>query len=459
MSVSVGEARIEDPLLARTPAGAVLRLGFPLALGLASHALINLVDLLLVGRLGGEAIQAAHVATTWNFLPMIVGNCVSMALLAQLSRCLGRSEIEAARQLHHRAQWFMLWLSLAVALVSTAPAGPMVDVTGLAGKTREQAVHYLVVSNLGCVPMFVLMQTTAAMRAAGEAMAPLALLLLANLLNLALDIVLLFGWDALGIPSFGVVGAAYATVTARTIAAALAVLWLLRRNHPLSLRAVRPAAIPVMGPLLQDAWPMILQIGLRAGLVVLLTIVVQHRFGDSATVALGITTRLDTLILFGSLGFANAATAYAARAVVSGLPGRARSAGLWGAGAAGLFGTAIVLCLQHWAQAVVTLFLPQPAPAVSAACELYLNTAAWAHVLGAIAFGAIGAVHGAGRMIAPLVVDLAAFAVATVLLCGAYWIGVEMRGVYLTLVLGLGCVAVLQVAHVLWGRWVHPRGA
>src|SRR4030095_4519114 len=209
-------------------------------------------------------------------------------------------------------------------------------------------------------------------------------------------------------------------------------------------------------PLLRAAWPMIPQIGLRAGLVVLLTIVVQHRFGDSATVALGITTRLDTLILFGSLGFANAAPGYAARTVVSGLPGRARSAGLWGAGAAGLFGTAIVLCLQHWAQAVVTLFLPQPAPAVSTACELYLNTAAWAHVLGAIAFGAIGAVHGAGRMIAPLVVDLVAFAVATGLLCGAYWIGVEMRGVYLTLVLGLGCVAVLQVAHALWGCWVHP---
>ena len=82
VSVSAGEARIEDALLTRTPAGAVLRLGFPLALGLALHALINIVDLLLVGRLGGEAIQAAHVATTWSFLPMIVGNCVSMALLA-----------------------------------------------------------------------------------------------------------------------------------------------------------------------------------------------------------------------------------------------------------------------------------------------------------------------------------------------------------------------------------------
>jgi Na+-driven multidrug efflux pump len=173
-------------------------------------------------------------------------------------------------------------------------------------------------------------------------------------------------------------------------------------------------------------------------------------------VALGITARLDTLILFGSLGFANAATAYAARAVVSGLYGRARAAGLWGALAAGLFGVALVLCLQRWAQVIVNLFLPQPAPAVVAASELYLNTAAWGHVLGAIALGAIGAVHGAGRMIAPLVVDVLGFGVATGLLGGAYLMGVEMRGVYLTVVLGLGCVALAQIAHVLWGRWATP---
>ncbi|HEU4418707.1 MAG TPA: hypothetical protein VFT55_07185, partial [Planctomycetota bacterium] len=142
--------------------------------------------------------------------------------------------------------------------------------------------------------------------------------------------------------------------------------------------------------------------------------------------------------------------------VVSGLPARARAAGVWGAAAAGLFGVALVLCLQHWAQALVVLFLPGPAPAVVATSELYLNTAAWGHVLGAMALGAIGAVHGAGRMVAPLVVDLCGFAVATGLLGCAYLMGAEMRAVYMTLVVGLGCVAVAQVAHVLWGRWVTP---
>ncbi len=446
-----------DPILRRSPGVAVLRLGLPLALGLASHALINLVDLLLVGRLGGEAIRAAHVATTWNFLPMIVGNCVSTALLAQLSRRLGSADRMGARQLHVRAQWFMLWLSLAVGLATALPAVPMVDATGLVGPARDSAVHYLVVSNLGCVPMFVLMQTTAAMRAAGEALVPLGLLLLANLCNLGLDLVLLFGWEALGVPSVGVVGAAYATVASRAVAAALAFAWLRRRGHVLSLRSVPAARTPVAGPLLSDAWPQILQIGLRAGIVLLLTIVVQRQFGDNATVALGITTRLDTLVLFGALGFANAATAYAGRAVMVGWQWPARAAGLWAAVQAGLLGTIFVLCMQQGSTTIVGWFLPTPPPAVVVSTQLYFRIAAWAQVFGAVALGAIGAVHGAGRMVAPLVVDLLGFAVTAALLGRAVLVGADLEGVYGALVFGMGCVAALQVAFVVRGRLAQLR--
>jgi putative MATE family efflux protein len=393
--------------------------------------------------------------STWNFLPMILGNCVSTALLSRLSRLLGSGERQAARRLHRRAQWFMLWFGLVVGLASALPAASMVDVTGLDAHVADDAVHYLVVSNLGCVPMFVLMQTTAAMRAAGEALVPLLLLLLANLLNLGLDLVLMFGWEPLGVPALGVVGAAYASVAARAVAAVLALAWLRRRSHPVSLRAVPPARVSVALPLLRDAWPQVLQIGLRAGMVVVLTIVVQRRFGDAPTAALGITTRLDTVILFAALGFANAATAFAGRAVAVGRAGAARAAGLWAAALAGGFGLAVLLAMQHWSTELVACFLPHAPPAVQAATDLYLATAGWSQVLGAVALGAIGAVHGAGRMVSPLLVDLFGFTV----LCG--WFArvvladLPPDAVYGSLVVGMAAVAALHLGFVLVGRW--PR--
>ncbi len=73
----------------------------------------------------------------------------------------------------------------------------------------------------------------------------------ANVVNLVLDLVLMFGFDALGVPAYGVVGAAYASLIARTLAAGCAFAWLLRRRHPLSLRGVpHSLGIRVARPLL-----------------------------------------------------------------------------------------------------------------------------------------------------------------------------------------------------------------
>ncbi len=453
-----GAAPPIDPLLRRSPAAAVFSQGLPLALGLASHGLINLVDLAMVGRLGEDAVRAAHVGSTWNFLPMIVGQCLSTALLARLSRRLGAGDADRARRLNHRAQWFRVCLAVATGVATSLPASFLVAQTGLHGDVAADAVHYLVVSNLGCVPMFVLMQATAAMRAAGEARTPLLLLLLANVVNLLLAALLLYGWEAIGVPAVGVVGAAYAAVAGRTLAAALAVAWLAQREHVLSLRAVPPGPPErTVVPLALDALPQTLQIGLRAAVVLVLTAVVQRRYGDHATAAIGITTRFDTLVLFSSLGFANAATAYAGRAVVAGDARAARAAGMWAAVQAAALGAAFVLAIWLAAPVLVDLFLAEPSPELTAVAVSYFGTGAWSQVLGGAALGAMGAVYGAGRMVAPLVVDLVGFPIA---IAALWWWGQSTLGVlFAVLVAGMAVVAGLHLAFVGFGRWPYEPGA
>jgi MATE family multidrug resistance protein len=449
-----------DPVLARGPARAVFRQGLPLALGLSSHAAINLVDLAMVGRLGGDAVQAAHIGSTWNFLPMLVGNCVSTALLSRLSRELGAGRAAVARRTNLRAQWFMVWLAVGLGVLTAAPAGPMVDAMGVVGSVRADAVHYLVVSNLGCLPMFVLMQTTAAMRAAGEAAMPLLLLLGANVLNLLLIVPLLFGWSAVGLEPVGVVGAAYGSVAARTVAAAAAVAWLGRAGHALSLRNARPAAGSVGGVgrrLLVDAWPQCVQIGLRAGIVLLMTPLVRAAAGDEALIAFGIVTRFDTIVLFSSLGFANAATGFAARALVAGRSRLARLAGLWAGLQAGAFGAVVVAALLAAPAALVEACLPAPPAGVVAAVGQYFAVASWGQVAGAVALGAMGAVQGSGRMRAPLRADAFGFSVAYLLLGLAGAGAASLGGVYAAFVVGMVVVAGVHLALVWRGAWTDDR--
>ena len=448
----------DDPVLRRKATAAVFRQGLPLALGLALHASVNLVDLAMVGRLGEGAVQAAHVASTWNFLPMLVGQCVSTALLGWLSRLLGAGQHERALAVNRRAQWLMVALALLLGALTAWPAVAMVAATGLQGSVADEAIEYLIVSNLGCLPMFVLMQTTAAMRATGQAWGPLLLLLLANACNIAGNYVLMYGWAAVGIPAFGVVGAAHATVASRGIAALLAVAWLCRRSHPLSLRRGKSVPPPVLLPLLRDAWPQIVQIGLRASLVLVLTVVVQKRFGGLATTSLGIATRLDTLVLFGAMGFGNAATVYAGRAVVAGRAAAARAAGFAAAWQAAAFGALWVLGYQWFAPSVVAWFVPSPSAALCELTAQYFDRAAWSQVLGAVAIGAMGAVQGAGHLRAPLLADVVGFAVVGCCLWLPLANGAALPSLYAGLVVGMAAVAALQLLLVARGRWALAPG-
>ncbi|MGE3175493.1 MAG: MATE family efflux transporter [Planctomycetota bacterium] len=443
--------------IAEAPVGrTVLRLGLPLAIGMSSHALVNLVDLALVGRLGAQAAASAHIASVVNFVPMIVGNGVSVATLAILSQRLGAGDRAGAGAFGRRSMAFMWWFGALVSIATALPAAPCVDSIGTDGAVRADAIHYLVVSNLGCLPMFVLMQATALMRAVGETMVPLALLLFANALNLLLDVVLLFGWREVGIEPVGVAGAAYASVAARTVSAALAVWWLRRPRHPLGIRdAARDRAEPVARPLFEGAWPQAVQIGLRAALVWGLTAIVQRKVGTDGTAALAVTTRLDTLVLFAAIGFASAATTVAGRAVVRGDSRRARSAGVHAGVQALLFGGAIVLGFREFAEPVIRSFLPDAEPPVVAAGVMYLTIAAAAQPFAACALGAMGALHGAGRMLAPLLVDLVGFAgLAAALLLAAR---LELRAVYLVLVGGAVALALLHLVFVVVGRWPVGR--
>jgi Na+-driven multidrug efflux pump len=274
-------------------------------------------------------------------------------------------------------------------------------------------------------------------------------------LNLVLDVVLLFGWPAVGVPSCGPVGAAYATVAARAVAAYVAWRWLSRPQHRLSMRAVPLEPDERLGgALLVDAWPLVAQIGLRALPVLGLTALLQRRASSAEAVAFGIATRWDTVLLFGSLGFANAATAYVARAVAVGQRRNAVLAGGIAAVGAMGFSAAILIACQAAAGTIAGWFFAAPDAAVAAAFASYLGTAGWSQVLGAGALAAVGALHGAGRLRLPLVVDAVGFA----WLLGCWWWlaadAGEIEATYRALVVGMAGLLVAHLVVVGSGGWL-----
>lgn len=459
----MSEHRPTDPLLTRPVWWLVLRQGFPMAIGMACHALFNLVDLWMVGDFGEDAVAGAHCATTINFLPMIVGNGISVATMALMAQEIGAGRIERARRISTVSQFAMLALGLVLGALGALLAVPSIDLQAVDGAARAIGVEYLVATSIGTVTMFALMQCTATMRANGEAAAPFALLVGANGLNLWLNVPFMHGWDACGIPALGAVGAAWASTVARALACVAGWLWLARSAHPLRLRIadLRRGLAPDFPRLARSvtelALPQSVQMLARVAPVVLLTRFAGSIAGNPAITALGVTTRLDTLVLFGSIGFASAATAVAGRNIGAGRRERASRTG-WQAGAQACVFAAVVIGVLAWyAPSLIDVFVDRVGGAVREAGTQYLRIAAWGHPLAAFCIAAGGAVNGAGRSIPPMLFDLAGLFLLF-LPAGSMLVSFAAEpalvGLWTIVVVTQGALLVAYAVYLWRGRWL-----
>jgi putative MATE family efflux protein len=300
-----GTLLTKGPLLRAT-----LVFGWPLVAGMAFHSLFNLVDLYIVGQLpeSDVAIAAATIPSLVNSIPMILFNGVVNAGIALVAR---RTGVGNRRRGNYEAgQGILLSLLLGVVLglppyLAARPICRAFDATGV---VLTQATTYLEVMSLGTVTMFLLLQLTGALRAAGNSLLPMVLLVGANVLNVVLGVWWVFG--GLGVPRMGVVGAAWATVVSRGVACLPACFALYRGFAGLRIRrfAFRWST---MAQILRIGVPGSGQLLIRVVqyLYLLKLAAVASPAADvtASQAAFGIGVRLDMFALFSGLGWAAAA--------------------------------------------------------------------------------------------------------------------------------------------------------
>ena len=302
-----GALLTQGPLLRAT-----LAFGWPLVAGMAFHSLFNLVDLYIVGQLPdpGTAIAAASIPSLVNSIPMIFYNGIVNAAIALVARHTGTGNHRRGN--YEAGQGILLSVALGV-LLGVPPylfARPICAALGAEpGPVLDQATTYLEVMSLGTVTMFLLLQVTGAIRAAGNSTLPMAVLIGANVLNVLLAVWWVFG--GLGVPGMGVVGAALATVVSRGIAV-MPAFWALWRGF---------AGLRLRGFALRwrTQWQM-LKIGVPScgqflvrmiQYLYILFFVAQAAPKEQvvpAQAAFGIGIRLDSFALFCGLGWAAAAS-------------------------------------------------------------------------------------------------------------------------------------------------------
>ncbi len=194
----------------------MLGLAIPATLTLLAEPILGVVDTAIAGRIGTAELGALGLAVsilavvTWVFNFLVFGTTTTVA------RSFGSGDLVGAGRRIAHAGIVAVALGLGLGLIVGVGAPLLVRGVGAVDALVDPAVTYLQVRAVGIPFMLLGFVGHGAFRGAGDTSRPLVVVIVANLVNLGLNIFLVFG---LG---WGLAGVAAATVVAEIIVA----LWL-----------------------------------------------------------------------------------------------------------------------------------------------------------------------------------------------------------------------------------------
>jgi putative MATE family efflux protein len=279
----------------------ILRLAVPAFLALVAEPLFLLADSAVVGHLGTPQLAALGIASA--ILGTLVSLCVFLAYgtTASVARQVGAGETRRALVQGIDG----LWLATLIGAVLTAAALPLTGrLVGLFDPNdavTELAGTYLRIALLGVVPLLLMLAATGVLRGLQDTRTPLVVAVVANLGNIVLNVLLVYGFD------LGIAGSALGTLVAQ-LGSAVALVWVVVRSARREAASLWPD-LPGIRQSARAGVPLIMRtLMLRASLLVMTYAAARLGEDDLATMQLALT-------IWTFLAFTLDAVAIAAQAI------------------------------------------------------------------------------------------------------------------------------------------------
>jgi MATE family multidrug resistance protein len=439
----------------RTELAPLFRLAIPLAITQAGQSLMGVVDVAVLGRAGPILLGGAGLGNALYFGIGILGMGVMHGVDPLVSQALGAGDAGRARRLVWQAGWLALGLAGALAVpMAFAPA--LFEPFGIAAGVAREGGRFLGWRMLSLPLFFLYFAPRSYLQARGNLRPMVIAVLIANAVNLALDLLLVFGGSGLpawcgplrAIPALGVVGSANASNVASMVQ--LAVLGLAVRTE---LRTPGRRGIP--RPDLREL-AVALRVGLPAGLHMFaevsffsLAALLAARLGAVPLSAHQVALQVASLTFTAAVGLGNGGAVRVGLAVGGRDRAGARRAGVAAllGGAAFMSTTALLLLLFP---GLVARILTDDAEVIAAAVPLLRIAALFQLSDGLQGVGA-GILRGAGETRFTFVTNMVAYWVVglPLSLLLAFGLGMGVVGLWCAFVVSLSVVAMSLVRRFL----------
>ncbi len=439
----------------------VLRIAMPLVISSLSLTIMTFVDRLFLKQVSAEAMAAAFTAGTVWFAVA----CLPLGLCAYsttfVSQYLGNGQPERIGG----AIWQGVWLALGITpfLLFAIPFAPtFFQWVGHSQDAVRLEVVYFQILCWGGPGMLIAQSLTSFFSGRGQTRTVMGVDATVAIINLVLDYLWIFGHA--GFPEMGIAGAAWATVTAFWLKAAIYLILVLSRENRRIFETWRGMSVD------RDLLKRLLWYGSPSGFQLLLDvlgftvfILMVGRLGHLESQATSIAFSVGTLAFMPVWGLSQAVSILVGQRLGQNrddLAARATWTSLW---IALSYMALISLAFLFAPNLFLAAFFTEAAPSDNsqetfAMAVTLLQFVAAYNMLDALLMIFVSAIKGAGDT--PFVLR-ASFPMA-VLLGGLSWVGVEVLefGIYGCWALVAGwvwCLGVIFMLRFLGGKWRRMR--
>lgn len=285
------------------PSKALWTLAFPIMAGMGIHILYTIVDMIFIGRLGGDAIAAVAFNMPLFFLVLGLSFGVGSGVTASIARFIGAKDKVNADNTAEHAVALGLIISTILTTLGLIYGEGLLQRLGATESVLPLSWDYLKVSLIGLPFMVFSTFFRSILSGEGDMKLPMAVAGLGTILNIILDPIFIF---TLG---YGVGGAAMASAISQLIVFVIFVYMLFVKEHAYIRFRMRDFSPSIF--IIKD----IIRVGLPASMSMIIMAFGQLvfnrilvRFSTDAVAAYQVGGRMDMVIFLPIMAIASALT-------------------------------------------------------------------------------------------------------------------------------------------------------
>lgn len=271
----------------------ILKMGLPSMFGFLAQHIYSMVDMYWVAQLPENESGVAAITFFSNILWFFYSfnSLVGPGSVAIISRRYGEKAYDAAEKAIKESISLKLLLGGVFGVVGFFFIEDMLQLVGAEGEALTLGISYGRVMFLGLSVMFATYTIFTAMRGVANPKMAMILMIGSNVLNLLLDPFFIFGW--MGLPAWGIVGAAYASVLSFCITFSLGIVLFYagRANVQLNLKGKASISLRSMCHIVRIGIPAWLGDMSLSGSRLIITPLVAV-FGTSVVAAYGVSMQV-----------------------------------------------------------------------------------------------------------------------------------------------------------------------